>query len=146
MGYTALVEWIPFRDAARRQGISEDALRRKILMGEIESRPVDDHRHYLVQAPVPSRRSRRRWAALLALVPLLMLAYLGGCVGVLHMNYVCTECGQSRRTEELLILGGRVTLTEEIRPSEISEWLGQRDRRDCSHSWLFAIGGGGPFA
>lgn len=143
-GYTEVVQWIPFREAARRQGIPEDVLRRKILLDEIEAQPVDDDRQYLVAVPSPAGRGR--WMALLPFLPLLILAYLGGCVGVLRMNYFCTECGRSRRTEELFLVGARFTITEEVQTTELSQWLREREPRNCPHEWMFTMGGGGPYA
>src|ERR1041384_3468468 len=37
------------KDAARRSGLSEETIRRKILTGEIAAIPVDDDRQYLVR-------------------------------------------------------------------------------------------------
>ena len=39
---------VSLRDAARRTGIPEEQLRRKILLGELPAEPVDDDRQYLV--------------------------------------------------------------------------------------------------
>ena len=40
---------VSLRDAARLSGIPEEAIRRKILTGEIASVPVDDDRQYFVR-------------------------------------------------------------------------------------------------
>lgn len=55
-----MADWIPLADAARLTGRSPGDLRRKILTGEIDARPVDDDRQYLVRPSEVGLVRRRR--------------------------------------------------------------------------------------
>lgn len=118
---------IPFREAARLKGVSEESLRRRILLGEIPATPVDDDRQYLVGASEGKpRRSARRvlrlttWSALAGLA-LAALLFFGSST----TEDRCVRCPSIRLCERFL--GVPVESFTVVRA------------RGCDHDWRITL-------
>jgi hypothetical protein len=93
----------PLREAARDLGLSEEAVRRKILLGEIAAAPVDDDRQYLVDVPAPATRRPCCGRLRVVLWSLAAWAVLGAAMtlGTARSAETCGVCGSIRVTERL---------------------------------------------
>ncbi len=110
------------KEAARALGVSEESLRRKILLGEIVATPVADDRQYLVAVGTAPSRRCPRFRLLLWCVA--AWAVLGTCLalGTRRIGETCVQCGSRKGTE--LLFGVPMN-------SVAVEGVG----RDCPHDW-----------
>jgi hypothetical protein len=132
---------LPYREAARRQGISEEELLRKIVLGEVEATPVDDRRRYLVRvadAPAPPS-SPARWGVRILLAVLLLLFLAGGTWGG---SYFCTRCG---RIQDRVKIGFVIPVAWKTSETEFSEIVSKTYRARCGHEWMLRYGSGVTF-
>ena len=119
---------IPFREAARLMGVSEESLRRQILLGEIPATPVDDDRQYLLgwkegtprRPPPPSIVRLLAWSAL-AWLALGTLMFLGSSTTQDH----CVRCPSVRFCERFLGVPVESFAAE-------GAW-------DCDHEWRIGL-------
>lgn len=98
--------WLSLAEAARRAGMSEEALRREVLLGQVPATPVPDDRHYLVRedhlpgckpAPGPCRKIEATLSAPCR-GKILVRGVLGAALvlflvcGTSQGSYLCTNC------------------------------------------------------
>ena len=88
------------REAAKERGLSEEALRRSILLGEVEATSVDDDRQYLLPSIRPARRPGRGRLYLWCLAAWVVLG-VSSALGTRWTESTCGTCGAQVRTERL---------------------------------------------
>jgi hypothetical protein len=144
------MNWVPLAEAARKTGIPEEQLRRRILMGELYAQAADDDRQYLLQAkdvealcpPVPAAPvpppAPRAWPTLLVSASLALLLVGGlAAFSVFSLRYACVECAATRKTVKFTDL---VTLKERVRPGSATAAVREAFPGPCAHRWMLVEG------
>ncbi len=139
------------REAARLAGVSEEDLRRRILLGELVAEPVADDRHYLVPAsgltpllkkrPTPVQTGPTRAERVFCLSAFMLLAFLS--IGPLviclwigsfqKVDYFCANC---TRVLQISRLGQTAVLSRQIEPGPYSHLIQKVEPAPCRHEWV----------
>ena len=130
----------PLREAARRAGMTEEEVRRKILLGEIAAVPVDDDRQYLVRLedvgiasprPAAQRRSCGSFFFLKIAFALFLLTFIAALVTTAMSRKgtysLCLNCAAVRHDARTCCGLEGDSLTEAIRYAEPGT---------CRHEWV----------
>ncbi len=130
---------LPLREAARRMGVSEESLRRRILLGEVPAVPVDDDRQYLVGdgPPAPPRRPLRRWV----IAGSLLLMFLATC-GTFETLSICANCASLRKAIELGPGVPLVAVFRELSPGSLTSAILEAYPECRRHEWELVWGSG----
>lgn len=118
---------IPYREAARLKGVSEESLRRQILLGEIAATPVDDDRQYVLDLdPQKCRCPLRKWTWI-ATAFLLFLGFFGTWTG----TSACGRCAS--RLDRVAVLG--IPAGTHRSPTRLTGWIAEEGGASCDHAW-----------
>jgi hypothetical protein len=127
------------REAARRSGISEEAIRRKILTGEIAALPVDDDRQYLVRledlgvAPPATAPERTATRAPILCLKLAFALFLVTMIGAIVTTAIGARRGGTSLCLNCALVRHDAGLHSTFESDELTDTLGVAD---CRHQWI----------
>ena len=141
----------PLREAARRSGIPEERLRRRILEGDLVATPVDDDRQYLVRladllppttaaGPALPRRAFS-WRVTIFLIVAFLLLLFASC-GTFTMHFYCANCGLDQKRIETGLGHPSISIFSKTEWTDLSEAIARSYPGPCRHEWIFTNGSG----